>query len=280
MCQLQAYAILISMGRMTSIPETTRVQTGAHPLLLPGESRLPAILLLHGYTGYPGDMRHLATALNQAGYTVSVPRYPGHGTNNRDFRASSWRDWLRRGIDAYLDLAGRHEHVVVGGLSMGGLIAAIVAARFPVERLLLFAPAFRTVNPLVALTPILRWVVPPLRNSSPEQYDDAERQYMADEYWNWQWPAQTASLNRLMHIARRSIPDVTVPTLTVVSDADRSVPASVADFIDRRISTEQHYVVRLTESGHVVTNGSERDTVAETVVAWLGDAEVPAATRR
>jgi hypothetical protein len=94
------------------IPADSAVINGAQPIHLAGDSRLPAILLLHGYTGYAGDMRFLATRLNEAGYSVVVPRYPGHGTNSRDFRSTTWRDWLRRATDAYLELAGpsRTDH--------------------------------------------------------------------------------------------------------------------------------------------------------------------------
>ena len=44
-----------------------------------------AILLIHGYTGSPREMLWLGTQLHKAGYTVSIPRLPGHGTNKEDF---------------------------------------------------------------------------------------------------------------------------------------------------------------------------------------------------
>jgi carboxylesterase len=261
---------------MITIPYDTTVITGAQPFELVGDSRKPAILLFHGFTGYPGDLRHLAARLNEAGYTVVVPRLPGHGTNHEDFRSSHAHDWWRRAIDAYLDVSSRHERVVVGGLSMGGLLATIVAAEFPVDRLLLFAPAFRVSNRLVALTPLLRFLVRPRPVKSPETYNDPERQFLADEYWNWQWPQQTASLYRLMRRARSELSAVDVPTLTVVSGGDQTVPERVAEEIDARLGTENHYVVRLSESGHVVTNDTERDTVADAVVQWLaGDEPQP-----
>lgn len=257
------------MSSPTTIDPSPVVIPGAQPLFLPGDSRRPAVLLLHGFTGYPGDVRYLAGRLNEAGYAVSVPRLPGHGTNNRDFRSSDWRDWQRRAIDSYLELAGRHNRVAVGGLSMGGLLASLLAAEYPVTQLLLFAPAFRTVNPLVPLTPILGWVVPPFANKEPEQYDDRERQYMADEYWNWNWPRQTASLYRLIRRARRRLSSITAPTYLVVSEKDETVPPSVSDLVQSSVSGEPATVLRLQNSGHVVTNGVDRDAVADGSLAWL-----------
>ncbi|HKK48867.1 MAG TPA: alpha/beta fold hydrolase, partial [Alkalispirochaeta sp.] len=105
---------------MREIPYDTTVVAGALPFELMGDTRKPAILLFHGFTGYPGDMRYLAGRLNEAGYTTVVPRLPGHGTNHEDFQSTSARDWRRKAVDAYLEVASRHDHVVVGGLSMGG----------------------------------------------------------------------------------------------------------------------------------------------------------------
>jgi len=208
---------------MREIPYDTTVVVGALPFELVGDTRKPTILLFHGFTGYPGDMRYLAGRLNEAGYTVVVPRLPGHGTNHEDFQGTSARDWWRKAADSYLEVASRYDHVVVGGLSMGGLLATIAAASFPVDGLLLFAPAFRITRRLVAFTPLLRFLVPPLRVKDPEHYDDAERQYLADEYWNWQWPAQTASLYALMRKGRKELSAVDVPTLTVVSEGDEKI---------------------------------------------------------
>lgn len=261
------------LSRMKAIPYDSAVAVGAMPFELTGSASKPAVLLYHGFTGYPGDMRFLAERLQAAGYTVIVPRLPGHGTNHEDFQRTRAHDWWRRAVDSYLDVASRHDRVVVGGLSMGGLLATIVAASFPTDGVLLFAPAFRVFSRLVALTPILRYIVPPLRVKHPESYDDAERQFLADEYWNWQWPTQTAELHALMRRARKELSAVDAPTLTVVSQADKTVPERVAEEIDERLGNENHYVLRLSESGHVVTNGSERETVADTVVQWLAGDE-------
>lgn len=260
----------LAMGRDSLRSGELLVRSGAQPIELHGDAGLPAVLLIHGFTGFVRDMRPLAEALHGVGHSVSAPRLPGHGTNGRDFRTTGWSDWLRRAIDAYAELGSRNPRVVVGGLSMGGLLATILAARFPVHGLMLYAPAFRTINPLVSVSPLLRWVVPPLKVRAPESYpDDAERQYMADEYWNWQWPAQTASLYRLMRHARRALPLIDVPVLTVVSKKDESVPESVAGLVQQRAPDAYHTRLTLEHSGHVVTDGSERDTVIAATLNWM-----------
>lgn len=258
------------MARIDVIERSTKVASSAQPFVLDGPNETTAVLLLHGYTGQSSDMRYLAERLHDIGLTVLVPRYPGHGTNRNDFLATDWRDWLRSAIDSYLDLSSKYESVMVGGLSMGGVIASILASRFPIKRLALFAPAHDTVSPLVSLAPYLRWIVPPLRVKEPELHEDPEQQYLADQYWNWNYPSQVASLRRLMVVGRRSLPRVTVPTLIVVSEADLTVPASVADRIERTIGAKTKKTVILRESGHVVTRGVEKETVGDATVEWFG----------
>jgi carboxylesterase len=226
-------------------------------------------MLLHGFTGQTDELRGPAELLQQNGLTVFVPRLPGHGTNSRDFRTTGWRDWLGSATDAYLELAAEFEDVMVGGLSMGGLISTIIAARFPVSRVALLAPAFFTTNPLVPFTPLLRFFVPPIPKTKPEEKEDPVQQFLADEYWNWQWPTQTASLYRLMRMARRSLRHFSVPILTVVSKKDETVPLKVARYIEKWSPSVEKKTVVLEESGHVVTTGVEKERVAALVADWF-----------
>lgn len=146
-----------------------------------------AVLVLHGYTGYCGEMYQLARHLAERGYAVDLPRLPGHGTNRADFLSSNHRDWLRRAVDSYLELSSRYTRVSVVGLSMGAVLASILAAEFPVERLVFLAPALLTRSNVLWLTPLMRWFVGPYSKGPVEQYpDDPERAYLAAEYWNYQ----------------------------------------------------------------------------------------------
>lgn len=88
-------------------------------------------LVLHGFTGNPVTMRPLADAFVGAGFTVSMPRLPGHGTTIEDMATTGWDDWSGEVERAYAELAATTEKVVVAGLSMGGTLTAWLAARHP-----------------------------------------------------------------------------------------------------------------------------------------------------
>ncbi len=100
------------------------------------------ILLSHGYTATTAEIRPLAEKLHEKGYTVAAPLLPGHGTSPEDLNRVRWQDWARCGQDMLNHLFDTCERVLVGGESMGGLLALYLASQNPkVAGLLLYAPA-------------------------------------------------------------------------------------------------------------------------------------------
>lgn len=89
------------------------------------------VLVLHGFTGSPGTMQPLIDGLRAAGFDVTAPTLPGHGTTIDDMVPTRWEDWSAAAESAYLDVASRFEKVVVAGLSMGGTLACWLASHHP-----------------------------------------------------------------------------------------------------------------------------------------------------
>ncbi len=253
--------------RALNTPPETFVLPPARSLFLEGSGDT-ALLLIHGFTGVVHDMKVAAEAVHATGTTVSVPRLPGHGTNRKDFLATTHDDWVRRIVDEYVDLAGVYRRVFVGGLSMGGLIATLVASRFPVAGLLLYAPAFTLFDRRLAITPIVGAIVPRIPKKHELENEDPDLRRIEEEYHTSDWVRPAGHLRRIQKIARRRLSKVVCPTLLVVSPADRTVPLSVREHILARLSGPMD-VVELAESGHVVTNDVERDRVAAESVAWI-----------
>lgn len=258
--------------RYHRIPEHTKTLSIARPRYLEAEGDT-AVLVLHGFKGITDNMTILTEHLHAEGYTVSTPRLPGHGTNHIDFHLTGWRDWLRRSIDAYLDLRGSHGHVYLAGLSMGGVLALILASMFEVEKMALCAPGLKASNPLVPLSPLLRFLVPRLSSGYEEESPDPERHVLADEYWGVHTAYSVSQLYRLQRYAKRRLSKVTADTIILVSAADRTVPASVADLIEDRISSARTRRVVLERSSHVLTEGVEKDRVTEEIVRWFAQPE-------
>jgi carboxylesterase len=117
---------------------TTEIMPGCEPFSVDGGP--DGVLVLHGFTGNPTSMRPLAERLAAAGFSISLPRLPGHGTSVEDMETTSWSDWSGAALDAFDELASRTNRVAVVGLSMGGGLAAFVAERRDVAGVVFINP--------------------------------------------------------------------------------------------------------------------------------------------
>ncbi len=99
-------------------------------------------LLLHGFTGGPFEVEPLADYLRHAGWECIVPTLPGHGGDLSRLRGVKWGEWLDCAVmEAEKKLTEQYGGFNLVGFSMGGLISAYLANRYPVKRLVLLSTA-------------------------------------------------------------------------------------------------------------------------------------------
>jgi carboxylesterase len=82
----------------------------------------------------------LPKLLNEAGFTVSVPLLPGHGTHPRDFSSVTADDLICAVSLEYAQLRKSFERVILIGHSMGAALAMILATQEKPSALALLAP--------------------------------------------------------------------------------------------------------------------------------------------
>jgi carboxylesterase len=113
-------------------------------ILFPGQGRL-GVLLVHGLGGTPVEMKTFGRRLVDAGATVLCCQLAGHCGTEEELKATSWQDWYASVAQALTRLEEHCDTVVVGGLSMGALLAARLAREEPdrVHGLIMLAPTFR-----------------------------------------------------------------------------------------------------------------------------------------
>ncbi|HEY2750940.1 alpha/beta hydrolase [Phenylobacterium sp.] len=89
------------------------------------------VMLLHGLTGAPGEMKAVGRVLNRRGFELYAPLLAGHGGTEADLLKTGWRDWVDSAREAYLKFAREVDEVYVAGICAGGAIGLELCAQFP-----------------------------------------------------------------------------------------------------------------------------------------------------
>lgn len=224
------------------------------------------VLLCHGYTATSAEVRPLATALHQQGYTVAGPLLPGHGTKPQDANQYTWQDWTAAVEHVYEELSKKCEKVVIGGESLGGLLT-LHAAIYHQEAaaVLCYAPALRS-TPLVMrlfAEVIKRWVAVRPKSFAPPGPLPLWQGYAHDPV------AAASQMFRLQAHVERNLGNIRQPILIVQGENDTAVYHEVPELIASRVNSQVKEVHWMKASGHCVILDEERERVFEITRAFL-----------
>ena len=248
---------------MSLAPHAEPFQHAGDPTSARGRT---GFLLSHGFTGSPVSMRPWADHLTAAGYAVSLPLLPGHGTTWQQMNDTTWDDW-RTALETELTaLAARVDTVVIAGLSMGGGLALRLAADHPdlVSGLVLVNPAVNSTRFDVRLLPLLKHVV----RSVPGIADDIKKPG-AQEYGYTRTPVRAAaSMFAGYRDLRRDLSRVVCPVLLFHSAEDHVVDPSSSRIIVESVSSSDVRLETLHESYHVATLDHDAPTIFESSTAF------------
>ncbi|MBN2604761.1 MAG: alpha/beta fold hydrolase [Bacilli bacterium] len=96
------------------------------------------VLLCHGLGGTPSQMKELGIYLNKLGYTVSCPKYRGHGYTIDELVTTNVSEWYDDLVSGLVELQENTNGFYVMGISMGGSFAVKVAQYYDVLGLVTF----------------------------------------------------------------------------------------------------------------------------------------------
>lgn len=204
---------------------------------------------------------------------MRAPLLPGHGRSLEAFDAASHADWLDAARAELFAMRARYSWAGVGGLSMGGALAAILAADIP------DMPALLLIAPYLAMPRYMRWVsathrmwsdpVGPIRATAPLSIRDPSER-MANLSYGAVTGRAVHELALVVLHARRSLPRVTAPTLLIQSEEDNRIPTRAARAAFAVLGSRSKKLIFTSGAGHIITVDYGRERVFEEVHAWLG----------
>ncbi len=225
------------------------------------------VLLIHGFTATTAEVRPLGRRLLAAGYTVSGPLLPGHGTTPEDANRYSWRDYTATVAEAFQAIKKHCSTVFIGGESMGGLLALYQAFESPeIPGLLLYAPAIQLATARAArLGPLLSPFLPSIEK--PQGSLTA-----ADSLWQGYtvYPLKAfRQLLSLQKMVRCRLAEINQPLLLVQGRLDRSVHPHGPGYILERVNSKIKELHWIDQSGHCVVLDCQRQEVETLTLEFL-----------
>jgi carboxylesterase len=225
------------------------------------------VLVLHGFTGNPASMRSIAERCAVAGYTVQLPRLPGHGTSLEDMMTTTWADWSGAALAAYDDLASRTDRVAVVGLSMGGGLTAYVAEERPEVAGCVF------INPLVKspgaeMEEGLAQAIEAGMESIESIGSDIKKEGVTEASYSATPLGCVASLFAGVKSVEANLATIVAPSLLLSSREDHVVTSDNGDAIVERSSgpVERRW---LEESYHVATMDNDQELLESATMEFL-----------
>jgi carboxylesterase len=245
------------------------------------------VLLVHGLTGTPAEMRAIAKRLAKQGFNVVCPQLAGHCGTVNDLKRSKWRDWYDTVERTFEAAKQTHARVYVAGLSMGALIALKLAEEkgARVDGLGLLSVTFfydgwnmphirrKLLLPLVIYSP-LRYFVSWRENPPYGIKCDRTRAAMhkvltrrdakaSQKVGIFSTPAITIHESlRLIRVAKAALPRVHSPALIVHSTEDDTASIKNAHYVAERISSGKVETYFVDDTYHVLTMDKRKSDVA------------------
>jgi carboxylesterase len=227
----------------------------AEPFFFPGDET--GCLLIHGFTGTPKEMRWMGEYLSQAGHTVLGIRLAGHATCMEDMVRTRWQDWLSSVEDGYYLLRNATKRIFLMGLSMGGVLSLLFAAKQPVAGVVAMSTPYELPkDPRLRFVKWLHWFYPSVPKGAPDWHDPEAAK---DHVHYPVYPTRAiAELRDLLTEMRASLVQVRTPVLLIHSRQDRGVLPENANKIYERLGSQEKEILWLEQSGHVITREPER----------------------
>ena len=241
------------------------------------------VLLIHGLTGTPAEMRFVGKGLNRAGFTVYGMQLAGHCGTESDLLRTGWRDWTRSVREGADRLRDEVDHLFVAGLSMGSVLALNLAIERPqwVDGLGLYGSTLFYDGWTIPRRARLSFLLPLVcgmglfrQRRFMESFpygikDERVRLRIAGAMLDGQseaaglpgnpWPS-LAEFHKLVWHVRPHLQDVRAPALIMHAADDDIASVRNVRVLERRITGPTETVL-LNDSYHMITVDGERDKV-------------------
>ncbi|MBZ0285258.1 MAG: alpha/beta fold hydrolase [Anaerolineae bacterium] len=227
------------------------------------------VLLIHGFSSSPPEMRGLGDYLNSNGYTVMGVRLAGHGTTEKDMETTGLPDWIESARQGLRRLEKKCDRIFCVGHSMGGLISLQLTLNESIAGVVslsstMIHPSFLSSIVLPIARIFIKWYVIS-KGTNPNAF--------APPYVLRAYPkVPTKCLRWIPYITvltQKTAGKIVVPVLLLQGRFDRIAPQNGAEELYNLLGTSDKRLLWFENSGHMLTLDIEREKVWETILTFV-----------
>ena len=198
-------------------------------LLIPPVNNGHAVILVHGFSSSPREMRALADLLHQHHFIVYGARLPGHGTTPDDLAGQQVENWQETILRGYSALSKDGFKVSAVGISTGALLTLDLARHVHLESIVLLAPFLKLRHWLAEYVAFLsRFIRYQKKQISKEE---------ASFYYSLRPLKGIVQINKLRRKMKNELSSIIVPTLILASTGDTTIAPGTAEEIYAGLSS-------------------------------------------
>ena len=244
-----------------------------------------AVLLFHGMTGSPYEMKKMGKALFDADFDVFCYCLPGHGTSPINIKTVRWQDWYDDSVLHYKELTQKYDEVYLGGLCLGAVLAIAIAQEYQNVRGIvslsttLFLdgwtiPWYNFFMPIGVHTILRYYYSFPEREPYGLKNETLRRKIAALQKRNTEaldnYPMSCIyELLKFSKQTQKNIAKVTAPILLMHAKEDDLTSTKSAEFVYKNISSKTKNYIKLENSYHLIVMDYERDYVFEKSIEFF-----------
>lgn len=222
-------------------------------------------LIIHGYTGGPYEVDPLAQYLKKnTNWHVRTPVLPGHG-EELALEDVTYEAWIEKGEHALQEMLDMCEEVYVIGFSMGGMIAAYLAAHYDVDRLVLLA----TARKYICFKHMSRYIGKLIGEGFRGNLDDNKLYTHYKSKMKMVPFRANIEFMRLVNETKQYLSDVHSPVLIAQGKKDMIVPTRSAYYLDKEIASEHKEVILFEQSKHLICLGNDKKILNKKILTFL-----------
>lgn len=218
-------------------------------------------LLIHGFGGGTYEVKPLAEYLVTIGYEVSFPTLKGHSATLKDFKRSTYKEWIGTAEQELLRLMETGGDIALIGFSMGGLIAFDLACKYQISNIV-------SIN-----TPIFYWNISQIFFNIINDIKSKDYKYIK-KYLQAKNDSPLLSIIQfllLLHRTKPKLVGVKCPILIIQSEDDDTVRRKSVDYINKHVSSADKNIRYFPEGGHFILESPAASMVRSCVEEFLQD---------